>query len=192
MNPLVHHVMFGRKGRLLDDSSTIGTLIDKYGVCLGGTVRADLIELLSRPLKESLSLHYDREVVSIDTSHPDNVRAHMADGSSLTADLLIGADGINSTVAKQLFGADDPPRFSGENIFYGVIEGPSGPFDCPYLGKPNLLLQLFDQGRFVSYSLGGVDQVSRVSLTTDKAMLFVSSIPYHAAYDMPCLSLAAY
>jgi len=162
MSPLTRHVLFGRKGRLIGDTDHLRTLIEKYGIALGGTIRADLIDLLARPLKASLSLHYDREVVGVDTENPDRVTAHLADGSSLTADLLVGADGIGSTVAKLVFGTvNDQPRYSGENIFYGVIDDLTEPFKTSYLGKPNTLVQLFDRGEFICFPVGGPKKVRR-------------------------------
>ena len=45
----------------------------------------------------------------------------LADGSELVADLLIGADGLNSLVRSQLFGAS-PPRAAGYSTWQAVVE----------------------------------------------------------------------
>lgn len=49
---------------------------------------------------------------------PDRVTAHFTDGSTTTADLLIGADGLNSTVRRTIAPATRP-YYAGEYVFYG-------------------------------------------------------------------------
>ncbi|KAF2731441.1 FAD/NAD(P)-binding domain-containing protein [Polyplosphaeria fusca] len=48
--------------------------------------------------------------------------ASPAEQSSITADILIAADGINSTVRKFLYPKEGPPRFSGRMLWRGCIE----------------------------------------------------------------------
>lgn len=49
---------------------------------------------------------------------PDRVTAHFTDGSTTTGDLLIGADGLNSTVRRTIAPATQP-CYAGECVFYG-------------------------------------------------------------------------
>ncbi|MEV0223116.1 NAD(P)/FAD-dependent oxidoreductase [Streptomyces sp. NPDC050704] len=49
---------------------------------------------------------------------PDRVTAHFTDGSTATGDLLIGADGLNSTVRRTISPATQP-CYAGEYVFYG-------------------------------------------------------------------------
>ncbi|WP_406491033.1 FAD-dependent monooxygenase [Streptomyces sp. NBC_01604] len=49
---------------------------------------------------------------------PDRVTAHFTDGSTTTGDLLIGADGLNSTVRRAIAPATQP-CYAGEYVFYG-------------------------------------------------------------------------
>ncbi|MDF2272455.1 FAD-dependent monooxygenase [Streptomyces coacervatus] len=49
---------------------------------------------------------------------PDGVTAHFTDGSTATGDLLIGADGLNSTVRRQI-APDAQPCYAGQRVFYG-------------------------------------------------------------------------
>lgn len=125
MHPLLHHVVLGRKGRLVAQSDHINRAMDKYGLCVGGTVRADLVSLLAAPLQKAKALSYSHEVCSL-TQHGETVTVGLTDGTSREVDLVVGADGINSTVARLVFGEGDPPVYSGENIFYGVIDSASG------------------------------------------------------------------
>ena len=59
------------------------------------------------------------------------VRATFADGRTATADLLVGADGLRSTVRAALLG-DEPPRPSGLMAYRAVVSaaaaGPTGEF----------------------------------------------------------------
>ncbi|KAI8807724.1 hypothetical protein BJ742DRAFT_811648 [Cladochytrium replicatum] len=50
------------------------------------------------PVTVGKSLH------SVDTSNPDKVVAHFTDGTSIGADILVGADGMHSSVRRAVFG----------------------------------------------------------------------------------------
>jgi len=52
--------------------------------------------------------------------HDAQVWAHLASGEQIPGDLLIGADGIRSSVRAQLFGAP-PPRYAGYTAWRGVV-----------------------------------------------------------------------
>jgi 2-polyprenyl-6-methoxyphenol hydroxylase-like FAD-dependent oxidoreductase len=51
----------------------------------------------------------------------DGVTAHFADGSTATGDLLIGADGLNSTL-RQAIAPGVRPRYAGQRVFYGYTD----------------------------------------------------------------------
>jgi 2-polyprenyl-6-methoxyphenol hydroxylase-like FAD-dependent oxidoreductase len=58
------------------------------------------------------------------------VTATFADGSTETGDLLIGADGLNSTVRSLIDAAAPAPHYAGQQVFYGYTTEaapPSGP-----------------------------------------------------------------
>ncbi|MFF0732629.1 FAD-dependent oxidoreductase [Streptomyces chartreusis] len=64
-----------------------------------------------------IGIRHDMRLVSVDDG-PDGVTAHFADGSTATGDLLIGADGLNSSV-RQHTAPDKRPVHSGQQVFYG-------------------------------------------------------------------------
>ncbi|MEU4601222.1 FAD-dependent monooxygenase [Nocardia sp. NPDC023988] len=55
---------------------------------------------------------YDKRLIGVD-EHGDGVTAHFADGSSATADILVGADGIRSTVRGLIDPSAPGPRYTG-------------------------------------------------------------------------------
>jgi 2-polyprenyl-6-methoxyphenol hydroxylase-like FAD-dependent oxidoreductase len=60
----------------------------------------------------------------------DGIEAVFADGTRVRGDLLIGADGLRSSVRNQLDPGAAPPRYIGSQIFYGATPGtPPGPTD---------------------------------------------------------------
>lgn len=65
--------------------------------------------------------HYHRgRGLSLVTQTPDAVQAHFSNGETVTADLLIGADGIRSTVRQQLQ-PDVMPRYVGYTAWRALI-----------------------------------------------------------------------
>ncbi|MCW8377411.1 FAD-dependent monooxygenase [Streptomyces justiciae] len=49
---------------------------------------------------------------------PDGVTARFSDGNAATADLLVGADGLHSTV-RETIAPGVRPRYAGQRVFYG-------------------------------------------------------------------------
>jgi 2-polyprenyl-6-methoxyphenol hydroxylase-like FAD-dependent oxidoreductase len=79
--------------------------------------RGDLLPLLIRALPSGV-LHPGKELTNFEQSS-QGVTAHFADGSRETGDVLIGADGIWSTVRAQLHG-DQPARYSGYTAWRAI------------------------------------------------------------------------
>jgi 2-polyprenyl-6-methoxyphenol hydroxylase-like FAD-dependent oxidoreductase len=66
-----------------------------------GLLRKDLVDLLSAPVADAIV--FDGRVVSISQS-AGSVVARLANGRELTADLLIGADGLHSVIREHVVG----------------------------------------------------------------------------------------
>lgn len=89
----------------------IGTAAEqRYGAPAYFIHRADLLTALSAQVPSS-ALRLDSRVVGI-RQGPDSATVILDDGEELTADLVIGADGIKSAVREQLLGHSEP-RFTG-------------------------------------------------------------------------------
>lgn len=81
-----------------------------YGATYCTVHRGDLHELEIEALKPQ-TLHFGKRLKSLD-DNGNNVHIVFEDGTSTTADLVIGADGINSRVREILLGAERP-NYSG-------------------------------------------------------------------------------
>jgi salicylate hydroxylase len=92
-----------------------------YGVPYYTLHRADLHAGL---LSLVDNVHLDKQCVGVAES-PDGVTVSFADGSTVDADLVLGADGIKSTVRNHLIA--DQPRFSGHAIFRGLVPAETVP-----------------------------------------------------------------
>jgi 2-polyprenyl-6-methoxyphenol hydroxylase-like FAD-dependent oxidoreductase len=68
--------------------------------------------------RRGIRIEHGKRLVGV-TSDDTGVTARFADGSTAHGDLMIGADGIHSTV-RRLIDADAPkPRYTGLNVVYG-------------------------------------------------------------------------
>jgi salicylate hydroxylase len=98
------------------------TIEQSYGAPYYHIHRADLLSVLSSALPAGV-LQTGRRCMGA-TQTDGGVRATFEDGSHVEGDVLVGADGIHSTVRRVLFG-EERPRFSG-NIPIAVWRRQSG------------------------------------------------------------------
>ncbi len=80
--------------------------------------RADLLQALQDALPSD-RIHLGRRCVAVDEDR-DRPAAEFEDGSSVDADLLLGADGIHSVVRAALFGPESP-RFCGSLAYRCLV-----------------------------------------------------------------------
>ena len=95
--------------------------IEKYGYPYLTVYRPDLLSTLvnaARAIKPDV-FHLGQPVVDIQQDE-QSATLILQDGSSVTGDILIGADGIKSTIRRELWGPDIP-KFSGMMAWRAVI-----------------------------------------------------------------------
>lgn len=104
--------------------------------------------------------HAGRELVEV-TQSAHEVTARFADGAAVEADLLIGADGIRSTV-RRIFAPDIVPRYSGYVAWRGLVDEA----DIPERHRQELFLWFgfcFPRnGELVGYPIPGADEAVAV------------------------------
>lgn len=69
-------------------------------------MRPDLELALREQVRDDVDLRFGSSITQIENS-PDGVHVTLTDGTSLDADLLVGADGIHSTVRRMVFGPEE-------------------------------------------------------------------------------------
>ena len=101
-------------------------MAERYGARYATVHRADLHNLLLDAVGQTgARLHLACSLTSF-TDYADGVEAQTAQGGNMEADVLIGADGLWSTVRQQLLG-DGPPRVSGHLAYRALVPQASLP-----------------------------------------------------------------
>jgi len=130
---------------------------EAYGETTRFIHRGDFIEALVGVLPEGMVKLGHRLEKIVDEGASSTL--HFTNGASVTADLVIGADGIKSVVREQLF-SDQQPVFAGEHAYRAVIDA-AGTFDMVadgnlrmYIGRGTkiYLLPLLHRGQ-VSFDI---------------------------------------
>ncbi|KPI20498.1 monooxygenase FAD-binding protein [Actinobacteria bacterium OK074] len=93
--------------------------------------RGDLAAgLQHEAVRRGLALRHGTRLTAVEDG-PDGVTAHFTDGSTATGDLLIGADGLSSTVRRTI-APTARPQYAGQRVFYGYTRtaAPTGQQAC--------------------------------------------------------------
>ena len=130
---------------------------DDYGLTTRFVHRGDFIDTLVGVLPDGM-VHTGHKLERI-IDHGDHTTVAFENGTTVTADLVIGADGIRSQVRHQLF-SQQSPVFAGEHAYRAVIDASAThglPYDDNlrmYLGRGTkvYLLPLLHRGQ-VSYDV---------------------------------------
>jgi 2-polyprenyl-6-methoxyphenol hydroxylase-like FAD-dependent oxidoreductase len=90
--------------------------------------RAELCRVLQgEVVRRGIPLHFGKRLRSADEDR-DGVTARFADGTSARGELLIAADGLNSTV-RSLLAPAALPRYAGQRVFYGYTTAARPPHE---------------------------------------------------------------
>lgn len=131
---------------------------ERYGVPLYHVHRADLHAALAAALRavQSEAIATGVALESLEQGER-GVTARFADGSTASADCLIGCDGIHSTTRRILFG-NDQPNFTGYVAWRGLIPGELVSADlldpplCMTVGPRRMLMRYpLRRGALVNY-----------------------------------------
>ncbi|GAA4205822.1 FAD-dependent monooxygenase [Actinocatenispora rupis] len=87
-----------------------GLRFDRFASAVGGrlvsVMRPDLETALREGLSSRIDLRYGTGPAAV-AERPDGITVTLTDGDTLDADLLVGADGIHSTVRRLVFGPEE-------------------------------------------------------------------------------------
>lgn len=120
----------------------------RVGAPYYGIHRADLQKILKDALDPD-QLHLKKECARVE-ERSDAAVVHFADGDSVEADLVIGADGARSRLRKHVLGYDDA-QFSGSFAWRGLVE----PEKMPSLPDPGAIqFWMGPGGHLLHYPIG--------------------------------------
>jgi len=128
----------------------LGEVVERrFGAPYYHLYRPDLLAVLAEALPPGV-LELERRVTGL-TEGADGVLVGLADGGTVRADAVVGADGIHSAVRAILFGPESP-RFSGSTAYRGLVPVERlAHLDLPTLGYA----WLGPERHFVHYYVAG-------------------------------------
>jgi 2-polyprenyl-6-methoxyphenol hydroxylase-like FAD-dependent oxidoreductase len=93
-----------------------------YGYHAIRIMRKELLDEMKAMLREkSIPIHYDSRLTAITANGPDTVEFTLSNGQTVSTELLIGADGIHSTV-RSTFQPQVKPIYAGFMGISGVVQ----------------------------------------------------------------------
>jgi hypothetical protein len=91
-----------KSGRVIYRAPIREVFRERFGAPLCSFHRADLLSVLAAPLPD-YAIRLNARSVAVESAE-SSAAAHFADGSTIEADIVVGADGIHSLVRNSLFG----------------------------------------------------------------------------------------
>ena len=120
--------------------------------------RADLLDALAEGLDAS-TVHLGHRLTGL-VEHDDSVTLTFANGATVEADIVIGADGVRSTIRQALYG-EDQPEYTGQMAWRALLKGSDVPPECL---EPNGRIQWMGSGRhFIAYYIRHKELVNIVT-----------------------------
>ncbi|ABG42164.1 monooxygenase, FAD-binding protein [Paraglaciecola sp. T6c] len=143
----------------------LGAAIEqKYGAPYVHIHRADLHKILYQSaLERGVKIILNTRVISyqhVNTSNAQRVNVELADGGELHCDVLIGADGIRSSIKKCMLPQSEI-HFTGQVAWRGTIKTKNAP---KTLVKPEANLWVGPGAHVVSYYVRGGDEINVIAV----------------------------
>jgi len=161
----------------------------EYPACMG-MYRPDLAVILhERAAAVGVRVHFSARVTGVRETGADGVEVFVDDASVGTYDLLIGADGLNSTV-RDLIGIDTKPEPTGMGIWRTFVSRPAEVEHSElYYGGPVYIAGYTPTGDDTMYAFLVEDAQDRVGVTDEEATRIM--LEESRAYDGPWNSIRA-
>ena len=143
--------------------------------------RADLLRAIEQEaVRRGIRLEYGKRLVRA-TESADGVTAHFADGTQASADVLIGADGIRSTVRTLIDPNAPEPRYAGLISFGARVAEPGLP------STDGKMPMSFGKRAFFGYQVFDADAVWFVNLPHAEPMTVAEAKRTPAQQWLPLL-----
>jgi 2-polyprenyl-6-methoxyphenol hydroxylase-like FAD-dependent oxidoreductase len=124
-------ILHSTKDTVLAESDFSGEAKERIGYGYMRIKRRDLVSgLLEAVQKQKTPVHYGKHIVSIEEGN-DGVTATFADGTRDTADILLGCDGIHSSVRSLRVDPQLQPEYSGISAIFSLLPRSALPADAP-------------------------------------------------------------
>ena len=138
--PEALELRLGRSGRRIFSIPAARAARQRWGAPYLHIHRADLITILSNAIDASPAVKISfGETVTGYAQEKHGARLTLASGETLSADLVVGADGLHSRIRHQMVGPEHP-RFTGNFAWRAVVpmdrlKTPPPPTACVWAGK---------------------------------------------------------
>jgi 2-polyprenyl-6-methoxyphenol hydroxylase-like FAD-dependent oxidoreductase len=137
--PLARTVMADGRGATIGQFAGLADLPPSQGMWRPELYRA----MYDCTVVQGIAMEYGRRLVDVEET-PDAITAHFADGSTATGDVIIGADGIHSTV-RTLIDADAPGPENVPLLNFGGVA------DVAPQARPDAMYFVFGKRAFFGY-----------------------------------------
>jgi salicylate hydroxylase len=148
-----------RSARVIARSTWGDRVLSEHGFPYFHIHREDLMEALTTAASNNASIELHNNCAVTDLHEDDaGITVQISNGQQFSGDLLIGADGIRSSVRESMF-VEQPPVFTGNVAWRALVPASSLP---PGLISPNATVWWGPGGHFVHYYVRNADLVNCV------------------------------
>ncbi|CAF1651355.1 unnamed protein product [Rotaria sp. Silwood1] len=157
LHPFLKWHIINENCEIVATYNKLGEFGKRFGYFMGGTIRSELVDILKEPLEKDGILYYSHSMSNIkqDNGGVTISFENEKQQKPLRVDMVIGADGIHSTVVKQIFTQTAPSIYSKENVFYGMIDNIDQQTSInPIITAKNTFVQYFGRGQAMTCRAG--------------------------------------
>jgi len=159
--PDAHVVRSGKSGAPIATTRMKDVYEEQYGIGFYAMLRADLQNALAARLPPG-ALQLDKKCTAVE-DRTDAVTLRFEDGSNVSCDVVVGADGIHSAIREHLLGKDSP-RFTGTVAYRAVVDATTLPKG---LLTDDVSVFIGPHASFVYYHMRGGELVNWVALVEE-------------------------
>ncbi|PSS10867.1 hypothetical protein M430DRAFT_69313 [Amorphotheca resinae ATCC 22711] len=162
--------MLSWKGDIISSLDTVESAGKYPGTFYWDFHRANLHQcLLDRAVELGAKVQVNSRVVDVKIEG-DRATAVMADGREMEADLVVGADGINSRLREVMLGREDPPTPTGDlayRLLLSTKDMMNDPELAQFIKNPQVNYWIGPDQHCVNYVLRGGELFNMVLLVPD-------------------------